>query len=161
MSLILGVDPGTGKRRCGIALVSGGKLFQHKTVDGCEAVEYVRALHSVYRFDRCTIEMPQEGAIYGRHSTKKNKVICEAGRIKIAMDIGKNIQLAKELRRELEGLGVKVKEVKPQRAATKWELDYWIRIFGWTKKNGRPPSEHARDASVHALQYENWAGWNV
>jgi hypothetical protein len=161
MAIICGIDPGTGKRRCGIALVSGGKLFRHKTVDGCSAVEYLRSLHSVYRFKRCTVEMPQAGIVYAKHSTKKNAVMLEAGRIKLAMNIGQNIQLAKDIIAELKRLGVKVKEVRPQRKATKWQVGYWCQIFGWEKSDGRPPSEHARDASVHALQYENWVGWNV
>jgi hypothetical protein len=156
--MILGVDPGVGKRRCGFALVSSGKLFRHKTTDGSEAIAYVRALHSVYRFDRCTVEMPQPGVVYARHSTKKNAVTSEAGRIKLAMNVGQNIQLAHEIISELKRLCVKVKEVKPQRKSTKWPVEKWVLIFGWC---GRPPSEHARDASIHALQYEVWAGWNI
>jgi predicted nuclease with RNAse H fold len=156
--MILGIDPGVGKARCGFALISGGKLYHHRTVDGSDAVSYARQLHAVYKFDRCTIEVPQAGVVYARHSTKKNRVISEAGRIKLAMNIGQNIQLAHEIAAELRRIGVKIKEVRPARKATKWPAEYWKSVFNWS---GRAPSEHARDASVHALQYENWAWWNL
>ncbi len=156
--MILGIDTGVGKRCCGIALVVDGKLFRHKTVDGCKAIEYAKSLYSVYRFDRCVIEKPRLAVIYARHSTKSNRVIGDAGRNKIAMNVGQNIQLTNDITRELEKIGVKVKQVPPKSKATKWPVDYWRRIFGW---EGRAPSSHARDASVIALQYENWAGWSA
>jgi hypothetical protein len=147
--MILGIDPGTGKRRCGLALVSGGKLFRHKTVDGKDAITHAVAIHMVYHFDRCVIEKPRLGVIYAKHLTKSNKVISEAGRAKLAMNVGQNIQLTNDITRALEGIGVKVKQVPPKNKATKWRKEYWAAVFKW---EGRVPSEHARDAAVIALQ---------
>jgi hypothetical protein len=150
--MILGIDPGTGKKRCGFALVENGTLFHHKTVDGDLAVKYARQLYAIYHFDRCVIERPRLGVIYARHLTKKNRVISDAGRAKLAMNVGQNIYLSDEIARELKGLGVLVKQIPPKNKKTKWRPEYWQSIFGWKR---RLPSEHARDASIMALMHEN------
>jgi hypothetical protein len=154
--LILGIDPGVGKT--GFALVSQGSLFKHKTVIGNEAVAYMKNLWKIYRFDRCVIERPRTGVLYARHFTKKNAILSEAGKIKLAQNIGQNIQLTKDLVAELERLGVKVKQVPPKNKATKWRPEFWANVFQW---KSRLPSEHIRDASVIAKGWESWAGWNL
>jgi len=156
--VILGIDPGTGKRRCGFALISDGRLFRHKTVDGCRAIAYAKALYAVYHFGQCVIERPRLGVIYEKHLMKKNKIITDAGRAKLAMNIGQNIQLASDLTRELEAIGVKVKQMPPKNKATKWRKEYWNTVFKW---EGRLPSGHARDAAVIALQWEKESGWTT
>jgi hypothetical protein len=149
--MILGIDPGIGKRRCGFAMVSNGILFRHKTIDGNQAAAYACSLHLIYHFDRCVIERPRLGVIYARHLKKKNRVLSDAGRAKLAMNVGQNIYLADEIARELRGLDVQVKQVPPKNRKTKWRPDYWRAVFGW---KGRLPSEHARDASIVALMHE-------
>ena len=152
--MILGIDPGVNKT--GFALVFNGKLFKHKTLSGSEAISYARSLAMAYQFKKCIVERPRLGVLYSRHMTKNNALMSESGRIKLAQNIGQNIQLTNDIVSELDRLGVKTKQVPPARKATKWPTDYWQRIFNW---EGRCPSEHARDASVIALQWEKWAGW--
>jgi hypothetical protein len=152
--MILGIDPGVNKS--GFALVNNGRLFRHKTVSGWQAVDYAKALRPIYGFDRCVVEKPKTGVLYAKHMTGKNAIISEAGRIKLAQNIGQNIQLTNQIVSALKQLGVAVHEVNPKRKATKWKADYWQKVFSW---EGRTPSEHARDASVIALQYERWVGW--
>jgi hypothetical protein len=101
---------------------------------------------------RAVVEMPQMSVLYGRH-------IAGMGRMaqnKIAMNVGQNIRLAQEIMEKLRSTGVHVQEVKPRFSATKWEKDRWRLVFSFL---GRLPSEHARDAAVLALQWENWVGW--
>jgi hypothetical protein len=148
--MILGIDPGLNKT--GFAIVSDGCIFQHKTVPGKEAISYAKALHAIYHFDRCAIERPRLGGIYARHMTKTNRVMSDAGRVKLAMNVGQNVYLSDELKTEIERLGVLVKQITPQRKNTKWDAEYWKMVFRWS---GRAPSEHARDASVIAFQWEN------
>lgn len=156
--MVLGIDPGIGKRKCGFAIVSDGALFHHKSISGIEALSYTIALHAIYHFDRCVIEKPRIGVIYMRHLTKKNRVLSEAGRLKIAMNIGQNIQLSDEIALKLREMGVKVKQLPPRNKNTKWKYDYWKAVFKW---KGRRPSEHARDASILAYQWEPKYKWFV
>jgi hypothetical protein len=96
--------------------------------------------------------------LYGRHFTGPNGIKSQAGMIKLAQNIGQNIYLADELKRELEARGVMVHQIRPARKCTKWTPEYWQSIFKW---EGKSPSEHARDASVIALQYENSSIWKI
>jgi hypothetical protein len=157
MSLILGLDPGVGAT--GVALVDNGSLFKHKTLRGKEALLYIADLHTIYKYTKAVVEKPKQAVFYARHLTKSNSVKSQAGVIKLAQNVGMNIQLTQNLVDKLHELGVRVKEVNPKRGSTKWDVGYWERIFKW--ESGRTPSEHARDAAVLAFQYENWVGWNL
>jgi len=154
--MILGIDPGVSKT--GFALISDNRLFNHRTIIGKEAVTFALSWHTIYKFDRAIIERPQIGILYGRHFDGPNGIKSKAGMIKLAQNIGQNIYLADEIGRELQRIGVMVKMVRPARKCTKWTPEYWQSIFQW---KGKKPSEHARDASVIALQYERWAGWKI
>ena len=154
--MILGVDPGVGKT--GFAVVDNGKMVHHKTVVGKKAIGYVLALQSVYKFDRAIIERPQQGVLYGRHFTGPNAIKSTAGMIKLAQNIGANMYLSDEIARALQKVGVMVYVVRPAKKVTKWSFEYWQIVFKW---KGRRPSEHARDASVIALQYEKSHIWEI
>lgn len=154
--MVIGIDPGISTT--GIALVQNAKLFKHKTLLGKESFSYIENLHTLYRFKHAVIEKPKTGVLYQRHFTKSNKIMSDAGMIKLAQNIGQNIQLTNELVDKLESLGIEVLQVNPKRKCTKWKKEYWQMVFGW---EGKLPSEHARDASIHALQWEKWVGWNL
>jgi hypothetical protein len=143
--MILGCDPGSN---FGMAVVDNRKLVAHKTVKANQAEAAIRQFHADYKFARAAVEMPQTGVLYSRHAAQ---VMSEAGRIKIAMNVGENVALAKRTIALLKSLGVEVVERSPRRALTKWSADYFCKIFQWAK---RPPSEHARDAAVLALVEE-------
>lgn len=152
--MILGIDPGCGTT--GIALVENGKLFKHKTMKGSDALLYIVDLHKVYKYDRAVVERPKQAVFYARHATKKNAVVTPAGVIKLAQNVGMNIKLTQDIIEKLRSIGVRVKEVNPRRGSTKWNKGFWLKIFSW---KGRLPSEHARDASIHALQWERRGEW--
>jgi hypothetical protein len=155
--MILGLDPGVGAT--GVALVDNGSLFKHKTLRGKKALLYIADLHTIYKYTKAVVEKPKQAVFYARHLTKGNAVRSQAGVIKLAQNVGMNIQLTQNLVDKLHELGVRVKEVNPKRGSTKWDIGYWERIFKWT--SGRTPSEHARDAAVLALLWENWVGWST
>jgi len=155
--MILGLDPGVGTT--GVALVDHGKLFKHKTLRGADALIYIEDLHTIYKYTKSVVEKPKQAVFYARHMTKSNAVRSQAGVIKLAQNVGMNIQLTQNLVDKLHSLGVRTKEVNPKRGSTKWDVGYWTRIFNW--ESGRTPSEHARDAAVLALLWENWVGWNL
>lgn len=154
--MILGLDPGISTT--GVGLVDEGRLIQHKTLPGKEAMIYIVNLHSIYRYTRSVVEMPRTAVIYGRHMTKKNAVFSQAGMIKLAQNVGMNIQLARDFIEKLKEIGSQVLDVNPKRGSTKWDAEYWRKVFQW---EGRVPSQHARDASILALQWEKWVGWSV
>jgi len=151
--MVLGIDPGTGKHRCGFAIVEKRKLYYHNTTDGEVAVHHALILHNAYHFNKCVIERPRFGVIYKKHLTKRNRITSEAGRAKLAMNIGQNIYLADELKRELENVGVEVTQLEPKKGGVKWSKGYWSAVFKWSHK--RLPSEHARDASIIALMIKD------
>lgn len=153
MGLILGIDPGVGKRSCAFSVVSNGQLIAHKTVDGCDAVFTFWSFEKKHQFKKCVIEIPRQGVLYAKHLTIKGRVLSEMERNTIAMHVGQNIQLAKELIREAKRMGIRVFEEHPQRGNTKWPLMKWKLAFNYHDR--RPPSSHARDAAVIALLYEN------
>ena len=155
--MILGLDPGCGTT--GIALVENGKLFKHKTMRGEAALIYIANLHTIYKYEKAVVEKPKQAVFYARHATKSNAVKSQAGIIKLAQNVGMNMKLTEDLVKKLRSIGVRTKEVNPKRGTTKWEVGYWTRIFDW--QSGRVPSEHARDASVLAFNWENWVGWNL
>ena len=155
--MILGLDPGCGTT--GIALLNDGILFKHRTMRGPDALQYIAHLHTIYKYDKAVVERPKQAVFYAKHMTKANAVKSQAGVIKLAQNVGMNIRLTDEIVAKLRSIGVRVKEVSPKRGSTKWEIGYWTRIFKW--ESGRHPSEHARDASVLALHWENWVGWNL
>ena len=155
--MILGLDPGCGTT--GVALMDNGKLFKHKTLPGKEALIYIVNLHTIYRYTKAVVEKPKQAVFYARHLTKTNALISQAGVIKLAQNVGMNIKLTDDIIDKLREIGVRVKDVNPRRGSTKWDVGYWTRIFQW--ESGRVPSEHARDASVLAMQWENWVGWNL
>lgn len=155
--MILGLDPGCGST--GIALIDNGRLFRHRTMSGDAALQYIVDLHSIYQYTRAVVEKPKQAVFYARHLTKSNSVMSQAGVVKLAQNVGMNIKLTEELVATLRFIGVRTTTVNPKRGSTKWDVGYWTRVFDW--KSGRVPSEHARDASVLAFQYENWVGWNL
>lgn len=154
--MILGIDPGIGKT--GLALVEKGLLFRHKTMRGDDALKYVIDLHRVYRFDRAIIERPKESVFYSRHMMKSNAIQNARGMIKLAQNVGMNIRLTDEFCSALKSCGVSVHDTNPRRGNTKWDISRWCSVFNWS---GRPPSEHARDAAVLAMLFENWGGWST
>jgi hypothetical protein len=154
MGIILGIDVGCGKRSCAFSVVSNGQLIAHKTVDGSDAIFTFWTFEKKYNFKKCVIEIPREGIIYAKHLINKSGGPLSVGeRNTIAMHVGQNIQLAKELIREARRIGIKVFEEHPKRSNTKWPLIKWKLVFNYPDR--RPPSSHARDASVIALLYEN------
>ena len=155
--MILGVDPGCGTT--GLSLVQKGKLFKHKTLPGKEALQLIVVWHTIYKYEKAVVEKPKQAVFYVRHLTKSNSVKSQAGVIKLAQNVGMNIKLTEDIVDKLKEIGVRTKEVNPKRGSTKWDVGYWTRIFQW--ESGRVPSQHARDASILAMQYENWVGWNL
>lgn len=83
-----------------------------------------------------------------------------AGQIKLAQNIGQNIETTHRFIGKLEDMGIKVMRVVPkarrkgQMKTTKWPVDTWQRIFNWDR---RPPGEHARDAAIIAYLNEGRA----
>jgi hypothetical protein len=152
--MILGIDPGISTT--GLALVENVRLFKHKTLPGVEALSYIESMHRFYGFNRAVVEKPRAGVLYGRHLTKSNNVVNIRGMIKIAQNVGQNIQMTNQIIEKLKNLNVQVIDVNPKNKTTKWKKEFWQKVFQW---KGRLPSEHARDAAVLALQWEKWVGW--
>jgi hypothetical protein len=155
--MILGLDPGIATT--GITLLDKGKILKHKTCKGKDALVYIVDLHTIYKYSKAVIEKPKQAVFYAKHMAGPHGIKTQAGVIKLAQNVGMNIQLTENLVDKLKELGVRTREVNPGRGMTKWDVGYWTRIFNW--ESGRTPSEHARDAAVLALKWENWVGWNL
>jgi len=71
-----------------------------------------------------------------------------AGQIKLAQNVGQNIEWANRIVGYLEGKGLKVGVVAPKAGRTKWKAEMWARVFKW---EGRIPGMDARDAALIAF----------
>lgn len=149
--MILGIDG--GNKKCGICLISDGEVVCHKTQKITEALQTIDNLYVIYRYKKAVVEMPSESVLYGEHV----KGLSLGIQRKIMCNVGENRQCAKMLIEKLKKMGVQTIERRPKKGMTKWNKEYWCKVFKYTK---RAPSEHARDAGVLALQWENWYGWN-
>ena len=155
--MILGIDAGHNK--CGICLIDNGLVVYHKTQKITEALKTVENLRFVYRFKKAVVEMPSESVFYSKHfTTIRDPQKLEAIKRKIMCNVGENRQCAKMIIEKLQNIGIQTIERRPRKGTTKWDKEYWCKVF---KYNKRAPSEHARDAGVLALQWENWIGWNI
>lgn len=71
-----------------------------------------------------------------------------AGQIKLAQNVGQNIEWSNRIIGFLEGKGLKVLVVAPKAGRTKWDAQLWARTFNW---QDRMPGMDARDAALIAF----------
>jgi hypothetical protein len=171
-NMILGVDPGS---TTGIAIVSRETLCYCKQVKKLEVIALILDMIKTYSIKKAAVEMPALGVLYDRPLMKKVSGIdalvsrgrisigdyqrlmdtapaqssgLTAGQIKIAQNVGQNIEFTHTIIAALNALKVDVRKVTPRRKASKWAVNYWCRVFNW--KETRVPGEHARDAACIA-----------
>jgi hypothetical protein len=151
---ILGVDPGTSTTA--LAIVMDAAVAYSGTMPWGEALSRIEELCHVWRLKRAVVEMPRTGVFYARHASKKGAPKTVSGQIKIIQNVGKNMGISQLIVERCRQLKIVTIVRHPEKGNTKWDAEYWCRVFGWP---GRPPSEHARDAACLALRYEKWYGW--
>lgn len=155
--MILGVD--AGSKTTGLSIVDKGEIVYHKTLNVMDAINIIDNLYVIYKFTKAVVEMPNESVLYSKSIAKiSDPVKVEAIKRKLMCNVGENRQCAKLIIDKLEKLGIETLARRPKPKTTKWKREYWCKVFNWNK---RVPSVHARDASILALLWENYPGWNV
>ena len=179
--MTFGVDPGSPT---GLSLVDKGSVIHHATPISKLVMKRIDLIHHEFKFKRAVVELPRYGVLYDRPWLKKATNIYQqakamsaksgaisvdqykeltggsgardttAGQIRLAQNIGQNIQLTKSIVDFIEQLGVEVKQVHPKNGQSKWSIDHWKQVFSWPEER-RPPSNHSRDAAILASMGEN------
>lgn len=148
--MILGIDGGA---KTGLALIDRGNLIYTKTVKSGDVLSFLSNLKRIYNYQEAVIEKPSTKFLYARHFTKGNKVLSEGGKIRLAQNVGMNQQIIKEIVERLESMGIIVLQTQPRRGMSKWDKEYWKRVFNCGEF--KLPSEHVRDAAILARAWEN------
>lgn len=178
--MVLGVDPGS---TTGWAVVHKGRLVHCRQTAKATAIDAIKQTVWAYDIKTAFVELPRLGVLYSRpwshaakkipdfsasgritreqysqmmDSAKKQAVSLTAGQIKIAQNVGQNIEWTHVIAGTLEGIGVRVKKVAPRPRGSKWDVQLWMRTFNWP--SSRHPGEHARDAACLAYLNEGKAG---
>jgi hypothetical protein len=169
--MILGIDPGF---ITGIAVLSGQQLYFCKQFPKSQIYTAIKHVIMTYGVKKAAIEMPRLAVLYDRPWAQKAKNIpitarstgrisigeyqkmmdskearasnLTAGQIKIAQNVGQNIEFTHRLIEAVRSYGVQVVEVTPKPRGSKWNVNFWARTFSWQKT--RLPGEHARDAAT-------------
>lgn len=178
--MILGIDPGA---ITGLAALEKGKLFHCRQYRKRDVFHKLHELIDAYEIKVAAVEQPRFSVLYdrpwfhkakgaslsvgrtpgGRISASQYQAMVSApgkscgnitaGQIKLAQNVGQNIEFTFSIRNELEKAGVRVLLVHPTKWSTKWELNLWMRVFDCGSFQ-RMPGEHARDAAIIAYLNE-------